>query len=54
MQDLAGKTALVTGGSSGTGKAAAQQLAGRGAHEILSGRDKARGYARPQRYGWLR
>ena len=37
MQDLAGKTALVTGGSSGTGKAAVQQLAGRGAHVILSG-----------------
>jgi hypothetical protein len=31
MHDLAGKTALVTVGSSGTGKAAAQQLAGRGA-----------------------
>jgi NAD(P)-dependent dehydrogenase (short-subunit alcohol dehydrogenase family) len=31
MQDFAGKTALVTGGSSGTGKAAAQHLAGRGA-----------------------
>jgi thioredoxin reductase (NADPH) len=45
MQDFAGKTALVTGGSSGTGKAAAQQLAGRGAPMILSGRDKARGDA---------
>ena len=45
MQDFAGKTALVTGRSSGTGKAAAQQLAGRGAPMILSGRDKARGDA---------
>ena len=45
MQDFAGKTALVTGGSSGTGKAAAQQLAGRGSPMILSGRDKARGDA---------
>jgi NAD(P)-dependent dehydrogenase (short-subunit alcohol dehydrogenase family) len=45
MQDFAGKTALVTGGSSGTGKATAQQLAGRGAPMILSGRDKARGDA---------
>ena len=44
MQDFAGKTALVTG-NSGTGKAAAQQLAERGAHVIPSGRDKARGDA---------
>jgi hypothetical protein len=45
MQDFAGKTALVTGGTSGTGKAAAQPLAGRGAHVIPSSRDKARGDA---------
>jgi NAD(P)-dependent dehydrogenase (short-subunit alcohol dehydrogenase family) len=45
MQDFAGKTARVTGSTSGTGKAAAQQLAGRGAHVILGGRDKARGDA---------
>ena len=45
MQDLAGKTALVTGSNSGTGKVVAQQLAERGAHVILSGRDKARGDA---------
>jgi thioredoxin reductase (NADPH) len=45
MQDFADKTALVTGSNSGTGKAAAQQLAERGAHVILSGRDKARGDA---------
>ena len=40
MQDFAGKTALVTGGNNGTGKAAAQQLAGRGAPMILSGREQ--------------
>ena len=45
MQDFAGTTALVTGGNSGPGKVAAQQPAERGAHVILSGRDKARGDA---------
>ena len=45
MQDFAGNAALATGGSSGTGKATAQQLAGRGAHVILSDPDKARGDA---------
>src|SRR5260370_10911980 len=45
MQDFAGKTALVTGSNSGIGKVVAQQLAGRGARVILSGRDKARGDA---------
>jgi thioredoxin reductase len=45
MQDFSGKTALVTGSNSGIGKVAAQQLAERGAHVILSGRDKARGDA---------
>jgi thioredoxin reductase (NADPH) len=45
MQDFAGKTALVTGSNSGIGKVVAQQLAERGAHVILSGRDKARGDA---------
>ena len=45
MQDLAGKTALVTGSNSGLGKVVAQQPAGRRAHVILSGRDKDRGDA---------
>lgn len=54
MQDFAGKTALVIGSNSGTSKVIAQQLAERGAHVIPSGRDKARGAARPQKYGWQR
>src|SRR6516162_1031581 len=45
MQDFAGKTALVTGSNSGTGKAGARQPAERGAHMILGGPDKARGDA---------
>jgi NAD(P)-dependent dehydrogenase (short-subunit alcohol dehydrogenase family) len=43
MSDLKGKTALVTGGNSGIGRAVAVALAGRGAHVVLSGRDAARG-----------
>ena len=41
--DLAGSTALVTGGTSGIGRAAAVLLARRGAHVLVSGRDAARG-----------
>jgi hypothetical protein len=41
MQDFADKTALATGSNSGTGKAAAQQPAGRGAHMMPSGPDRA-------------
>jgi NAD(P)-dependent dehydrogenase (short-subunit alcohol dehydrogenase family) len=38
MGQLNGKTALVTGGSSGIGLAAAQRLAAEGAHVFLTGR----------------
>jgi NAD(P)-dependent dehydrogenase (short-subunit alcohol dehydrogenase family) len=40
---LQGKTALVTGGTSGIGRAVAVKLASRGAHVIVTGRDKRRG-----------
>src|ERR1700742_3522140 len=43
--DLAGSTALVTGGPSGIGRATAVLLAQRGAHVLVSGRDAARGDA---------
>jgi hypothetical protein len=42
---LAGATALVTGATSGIGRAAAVLLARRGAHVLVSGRDAARGEA---------
>ncbi len=41
--DLSGSTALVTGGTSGIGRATAVALAGLGAHVVLSGRDAGRG-----------
>jgi NAD(P)-dependent dehydrogenase (short-subunit alcohol dehydrogenase family) len=41
--NLTGSTALVTGGNSGIGRAAAVALAGLGAHVVLSGRDTTRG-----------
>jgi NAD(P)-dependent dehydrogenase (short-subunit alcohol dehydrogenase family) len=40
---LRGKTALVTGGTSGIGRAVAERLASEGADVIISGRDQARG-----------
>lgn len=41
-QDFVGQTALITGSTSAIGRAVAEQLAARGAHVIISGRDKAR------------
>jgi NAD(P)-dependent dehydrogenase (short-subunit alcohol dehydrogenase family) len=43
--DLSGATALVTGATSGIGRAVAVSLAGRGAHVLAGGRDAARGDA---------
>ncbi len=41
--ELSGSAALVTGGTSGIGRATAAALAGLGAHVVLSGRDSGRG-----------
>jgi NAD(P)-dependent dehydrogenase (short-subunit alcohol dehydrogenase family) len=45
IPDLTGRTAIVTGASSGIGLAKAQALAGQGARAILAVRDQARGQA---------
>jgi NAD(P)-dependent dehydrogenase (short-subunit alcohol dehydrogenase family) len=43
--ELSGATALVTGATSGIGRAVALSLGGRGAYVLVSGRDAARGEA---------
>ena len=42
MTDLKGKTALVTGSTSGIGQATAIALAARGAHVLVVGRNEQR------------
>ncbi len=44
-KSLAGKTALVTGSTDGLGREAALQLASRGAHVLIHGRNRERGAA---------
>ena len=41
--DYKGKVAWITGASSGIGAALTRELAARGAHVVLSGRDEAAG-----------
>jgi len=45
LPDLAGRNVIVTGANSGIGAAAAEALAGAGAHVVLAVRDTARGNA---------
>src|ERR1700728_3068102 len=45
QRDLEGLSALVTGATSGIGKAAAEELARHGAEVIVHGRDRVRGEA---------
>ncbi|WP_405927683.1 SDR family NAD(P)-dependent oxidoreductase [Streptomyces griseus] len=43
VPDQSGKTAVVTGANSGTGKEAARRLAGAGAHVVMAVRTPAKG-----------
>ena len=43
MQELSGQRVLVTGATSGIGRATAEALAREGAHVLISGRDETRG-----------
>jgi NAD(P)-dependent dehydrogenase (short-subunit alcohol dehydrogenase family) len=53
MQSLMdGKVLVITGGTSGIGQVAAEELAGMGARIVLVARDKAR--AEATRAGWRR
>jgi NAD(P)-dependent dehydrogenase (short-subunit alcohol dehydrogenase family) len=45
IQDLSGKTVVITGSNSGLGLASSHALASKGAHVIMTARDEQRGWA---------
>ena len=49
MEKLKGKTALITGGSSGIGEACAQLFMSEGANVIIASRNEKRGYEAEER-----